>query len=158
MSGLLTSSSSHSWRHETFGWTGHKEWVVGKTWAPPTLCLETANRRVKNVYNIASVWGRLFAVQTRLASKSLEQSPLGTNKYSAILRNSPRITEPEGSLPCSQKPDNGLYLVSDEASPKNPTLLTTSILILSSHRRLSDLFLIFLATLRVHVFFFFFFF
>jgi hypothetical protein len=43
-------------------------------------------------------------------------------------RNSPPFMGPEGSLPCSQQPTNGLCPESDECSPRPPTLFPSNVL------------------------------
>jgi len=43
-------------------------------------------------------------------------------RVAELVKNSPSFYEPEGSLPCSQKPATGHYLEPDESSPHFTTL------------------------------------
>jgi hypothetical protein len=57
-------------------------------------------------------------------------------QFCSYSRTSQHFTEPEGSLPCSQKPSTGPYSEPDQSSPYHPILSLRSILILSTHLRL----------------------
>jgi hypothetical protein len=50
----------------------------------------------------------------------MEQSPSWEAKSLSYSRNPPSFMEPQGSLPCSQKPATGPYPEADETNPHPP--------------------------------------